>query len=464
MVLDSIFRAFVERTPISVMVQATIRHALNQEALDRVFTETAERQYNQELLFSTVVDLMTSVVCGVHPSVHAAYQAQQDEIGVTIRAVYDKLGRMEPGVAAGLVQYSASRLLPVIRQMGGALPKLLPGYRVRIIDGNHLAGTDRRLKELREVNGGALPGQVLCVLDPEYRLITHVHCIEDAHAQERRFLPEILRLVERRDVWVADRNFCTASFLLGIAARQGFFVIRQHQNLVWRTVGRQRRRGRIATGRVWEQDVEIRAADGQTLRARRVSVVLDQPTRDGDAEIHILTNLPPEEVSAQEVAILYAKRWTIETVFAELAKNLNGEIDTLAYPKAALFGFCVALVAANVQATVMAALRAEHGEAKIGEEFSLYYLANEIAGTYQGMMIAIPSEHWQVFEKLDAAELAQVLRNLAGKVRLQTFRKHKRGPKKTRGKKRRGKFIAHVATARLLAERKNAQTKKERVA
>jgi hypothetical protein len=52
----------------------------------------------------------------------------------------------------------------------------------------------------------------------------------------------------------------------------------------------------------------------------------------------------------------------LESAFNELAMSLNGEIDTLAYPKAALFAFCVALVAYNALGVVKGALRAEHGE------------------------------------------------------------------------------------------------------
>jgi len=458
MMLGTIFERFVQDSPISIMARGTMQFALNRATLDELFDTKAERQYTRELLFSTTVDLMSLVVCRIRPSVHAAYQARQDRIGVSVKALYDKLSHMEPALSAGLVEYSADRLRPVIRAMRASSQPLLPGYNVRILDGNHLAGTERRLKELRAVNGGALPGQALCVLDAAYRLVTHVFCIEDGHAQEREFLPDVLPLVQRRDLWLADRYFCTAAFLLGIAERLGFFVIRQHaQTFHWQRLGRRRCCGRIDTGLVFEQAVEIKGPDGRTLRARRITVRLDQPTRDGDQEIHVLTNLP-KKVTAQKVAMLYRGRWTIETVFADLEKTLSAEIDTLAYPKAALFGFCVALLAANVQATVMAALSAAHGRSQIDDKVSLYYVADEISGTYRGMMIAIPEKHWRIFEKPGTQEMARTLKHLASHVRLAVFRKHKRGPKKTRGKKRRGKFIAHVSTARVLANRTRRRT------
>lgn len=46
----------------------------------------------------------------------------------------------------------------------------------------------------------------------------------------------------------------------------------------------------------------------------------------------------------------------VTMAFQVLAVTLEGEIDTLAYPKAALFGFCVALVAYNLMAATKAAL------------------------------------------------------------------------------------------------------------
>ena len=61
------------------------------------------------------------------------------------------------------------------------------------------------------------------------------------------------------------------------------------------------------------------------------------------------------------VAGLYRRRWTIETAFQEMEETLDGEINALGYPKAALFSFCMALVAYNVMAAVKAALRSAHG-------------------------------------------------------------------------------------------------------
>jgi IS4 transposase len=52
---------------------------------------------------------------------------------------------------------------------------------------------------------------------------------------------------------------------------------------------------------------------------------------------------------------MYRKRWKLETLFQVLTENLCCEINTLGYPKAALFTFCIALVAYNVLSAVKAA-------------------------------------------------------------------------------------------------------------
>ena len=62
MLLSGIFERFVQKSPISVMARATMEHALSADALDELFDQTADRQYTRELLFSTVVDLMSVVV------------------------------------------------------------------------------------------------------------------------------------------------------------------------------------------------------------------------------------------------------------------------------------------------------------------------------------------------------------------------------------------------------------------
>ena len=454
MVLDHIFERFAEQSPVTVMARAALEHALAPQAVDRIFEAVAQRQYSRTLLFSTVVDLMGTVVCNIRPALHAAFQANAESIGVSLRAVYDKIDRLEPGVSAELVRHTARTLSPVITAMGGERRPWLLGYPIKILDGNHLAGTEHRLKELRTIGAGALPGHALVVLDPQAMLVADVFPCEDGHAQERSLLDQVLETIRSGEVWIADRNFCTTGFLFGIDRRGGHFVIRQHQaTLHIELIGERRSCGRAETGTVYEQEARLSDEDGGSMRVRRITVVLDKPTRDGETEIPILTDLPAEAADALTIAELYRRRWTVEAAFGELATCLNGEVNTLGYPKAALFAFCVALVSYNVLGVVKAALRSVHG-AEAEESVSGYYLADEIAGTHRGMMIAIPEDEWAVFADLTPSALGGMLKGLAAKVRLSTLRKHPRGPKRPQPKRESGAKIKHVSTAKLLHSRK----------
>jgi hypothetical protein len=455
MLLSKIFDRFVEGTPVCVAARAILEAALNPSALDSLFERTAERQYHRELLFSTCVDLMSLVVGRTHRSINAAYQASSVAINVALTSLYAKLANIEATTSAALVRHTADRLAPVIRRMKGELPPPLKNFHTKILDGNHLGRTQRRLKPLRDVAAGPLPGQTLVVLDPALGLAVDVVCCEDGHAQERALISYILPTVRECDLWIADRNFCTTKFLFGIHARSGRFVIRQHAStLTWDRTGRKRPAGRCETGKLTEQTLWLTNPDGQTLPVRRVTITLDKPTRDGETVIHLLTTLTAKQASAKKVAKLYLTRWKIESVFQTLTTVLKCEVNTLGYPKAALFAFCVALASYNVYASVKAALRAAHGAEQVEREVSDYFLADEIAGTYRGMMIAIPEKHWQPLANADTQTLATLLVDLAKKAHLPRYKKSPRGPKKPKPRRTRFAKKKHIATARLLAAEK----------
>jgi hypothetical protein len=461
MLLGQIFERFVQGSPITVMARVLMERALNPDQINELFYDAKVNQKARELLFSSLVDLMALVVCNIRPKINAAYRASLAQIEVSLSAVYAKLQGVEPQVCRALVRHTAEQLAPVIDQLGGARPELLPGYRVKILDGSHLAKTQHRLKVLRTTRSGPLPGQSLVVLDPRTMLVDDVLPCEDAHAQERALVAELLPTVAPGDLWIEDRNFCTTKFVFGVAERQGGFLVRQHKaTLHWEAVTEWIDAGRVATGAVQEQTIRlsevVRKKVLRTLEVRRIRLVLDRPTRGQDAEIFLLTNVPAATAPAAVVARLYRERWTLEEVFQSLATALQTEINTLGYPKAALFGFCVGLAAYNVLAAVRGAVRAVHG-VEAEEEVSDYYLADEVRATYRGMMIAIPADEWEFVGALSVQEVAELLKDLAQRVDLRAFRRQVRSEKKPRPPRSSGKKVKHVSTARLLAEAKTTK-------
>ena len=451
MYLDAVLKRFVQKSPVTVMTRACLEHALNPDELNALFKRHAEWQYTKSLLFSSLVDLMGLVVCRIQPSVSAAYRAMKEDLPVTLASVYEKLDGTEASVSAALVQHTAERFAQVIKELGGELPPLLDGYRARVIDGNHFASTDRRLAILRDSKAAPLPAQALVVLDPALMLATHMIPCEDAHAQERSMLDQVLALVQPRDLWIADRNFCTLGFLYEIQQREGFYAIRHHAGMPVVSSGELRRVGRSDTGEAFEQEATFVTFEGAEFTVRRIVLRLDKPTQDGDREIAILTNVPERDAGAVVIADLYLNRWTVEGLFLTMTQILDGEQPALGYPKAALFTFAVALVSYNLASTVRAALRATFGHEKVEQEVSWYYVANEVRVTHGGMDVAVDEEAWVPFQTMSAGDLAARLKEYASNVKLDAFKRSRRGPKKPATARTKHTDKPHVSTGRLLA-------------
>jgi len=128
---------------------------------------------------------------------------------------------------------------------------------------------------------------------------------------------------------------------------------------------------------------------------------------------------------------LIRARWGIETAFQKLESHLNSEINTLGYPKAALFGFCLALVAFNIYAIVMAALRATHRNQAINETVSEYYVAQEIATTTGGMLIAVPADRVVPFYPSQFGGISEYPAQYGRLCRLEKVQETSQRPEKT---------------------------------
>lgn len=452
MSFDTLIAQFAKEAPIATMVRGLMANILSPAELNAIFRQTAQRQQESPLLFSTIVDLLGLVVSKAQSSLHAAYQTRRKELSVSVAALYAKVARVEPPVTRELVRRTSQRMREVVAALEPDRVSPLPGYEMRIVDGSHLAATEHRLAETRVLRGGPLPGQALVILDPQRGLIVDMIPCEDGHAQERSLFVDLVEPFAPGQLWIADRNFCTTLVIHEAAAQGACFIVREHAGLSVREEGPWQPAGRIDGGCLFEQPATVDDGYGNEVAVRRIRLLLDRPTQDGTREIRLLSNLPPK-VNAKSIAEAYGDRWTIERAFGELTLSLRGEIDTLGYPRAALLGYAIALVTYNLLAVVKAALRVTHGAEQVQDKVSLYYLADEVAGTWRGMEIAIPARHWNGrFASLSPRELASELKRIAGHAQLRRYRKHPRGPKKP-PPKRRGSAL-HVSTARLIAQRR----------
>lgn len=453
MAWNPVLAQFVEQSPVSVMARLALQRAISADWVDSVFAEQSERQYTRELLFSKTVSLMSQVALGYRSSLHDAAQ-KDSNLSVSITSVYNKVNHTEPGVLRALVRGSAARLEEVIRPWQKGQEPFLAGYRVRIVDGNHLPASEKRLKPLRGFRGAARPGYGLVIYDPDLRLITDLEPCEDAHTQERATMKRVYPRFEAGELWMGDRNFSTRETLWQIAGAHAAFVIREHGVNPHPTVrSKWKKVGRCETGVVSEQKVSLVNDAGEELLLRRVRIKLTKPMQGGQTEIRILTNLP-RVVNGVRIAELYRKRWSIEEMFQRLESVVHSEVRTLGQPGGALMAFAVSILAYNVLSVIQAAIEATHDLAEAKLEISPYYLATDVRAVYEGMRIAVHPSAWTQFDEQTPVQLRRTLERIARHVVPKRFRNHPRSKPRTKVKKgyAAGRDVRrHVSTARVLA-------------
>ena len=454
--MESLLEQFSERCPVAVMARLGLQRAVGAEWVEAVFAEHRGMQYTRELAFSTVVDLMALVAVGLQPSLHAAAR-KHPSLGVSITSLYNKVNATDPGLIRALVRGSATRLEPVRDALPGSRAAALPGYRVRVVDGNHLPASEKRLGPLRGHRGAALPGQSLVVSDLETLLVTDIVPCEDGHASEQGLLSVLLADAAPGDLWIGDRNFCTRAAILAARARGAHVLFREPTGHPRPTEeGAWVARGRVETGEVLEQPVSI-PSEGRAVGLRRIEVRLDAPTEDGDTTLRLLTTLPAA-VEAPELARLYRQRWSIERLFGQLESALQSEVRTLGHPRAALLAFGLAVVAYNVLNVMEAALAAAHRDEE-EVPISTYQLVGDVRLHFGTLAAMIDGATWEGLDAESPARLARRLLRIAGRVDLERLRKFPKraGPKKRVGYAPRPEVEKHVATARVLAAQRSAK-------
>lgn len=456
-VIDRLIQQMADKAPAATMFRGLLERVFSEDSLDEIFSEYRERQVESPILFSHLIRMLAPVVSGASKSVNAAHQASEHDC--SRQAFYDKLKGVEPIVSAALLRVSTGKLLKVRKSTRMAHKDVIPGFHTFVIDGKTYNATEHRLKETRIDARAPLPGRAIAMLDTRHEMFVDLECDANAHRCERKIAEPLLeRQLQAGALYIADRNFSDGC-LLEIYDRHGaYYITRQHgASPSWRGIDGEKRvsKGNDSQGgKAYEQRIEVQLADGSWQRVRRITVKLAQPTRDGDREIHVLTNLPGQ-VRAPRIADAYLQRWTIETCFGHLSRALNAEIRTLCYPGAAGLCFSLALVLFNVMSLIRS-LILKHGKKSDRYkvfDVSYYYLADEISRSQFAIDELIERRHWKVFGSMTTSEFAGFLKQTAKNASLARYRKHIRGPTKP-APKRKFNGTRHVASQKILEARK----------
>src|SRR4029079_5991966 len=136
-------------SPLTVMVRGVLEWACPQSFFEEIFDrECRPAQWNRKLTISAIAWLMLAVVSGVRRSVFAAFQADQATDAPTIAHnaadLYAKYGRIDPRYTTAIVRESGRRMSELMRAAGVREPFGWEGYRVIVLDGTDLGGTEHR--------------------------------------------------------------------------------------------------------------------------------------------------------------------------------------------------------------------------------------------------------------------------------------------------------------------------------
>lgn len=438
---------FIKKNPLAVMVRC-LSGQLMCEELDQVFQQQRAQNYERQLKFSAMAASVAEIALGTVENPNQAYNTYREELCVSKTAYYDKLNHVETAISEGVVRYSATQSAQLLNEIGCGEWEVLPGYRCSAIDGNHLQKSEKRLEVLRESSAAPLPGTAVARYDLQSQLFTHAYLIEDAHAHESSTRDRVIDDLKKFDCLLGDRHYCIVDFLYKIHRKGAAFVIRQHGRLKGQEIGKRKRKGHCPGGVVYEQKLQIGSGE-QSLIVRRITLELSEPTRDGETEIHILSNVPVKDASAIRLASLYHQRWEVENAFHILTMTLTCEVPSLGHPRAALFLFCMAMMAFNTRQVLLGALFAEHDQEDV-EQMSQFQVAKAIVGPMEGLLTALPEDEWKSLVPQSLGGCAQFLLEVSRHVDVRSYRKSVRGPKKKPPNRKRCKAGTHVSTFKLL--------------
>lgn len=376
-----------------------------------------------------------------------SYKKHADELKVSLQSFYAKTRGVEPAVSEALVEHSATRAIEIQDALGMQQWEVIPGYRCLTVDGNVLAKSDKKLGVLRDIKGAPLPGKVVARFDVQRQLFDKAYILLDGHAQESSCCNRIVSDLKSKDVLIADRHYCVVSFMEATSQANANFVIRHRGRLPGVLLGKRTLIGKIDTGTVYGQPMRL-TADENAMVVRRVTVVLNEPTRDGDTEIHILTNLPIK-ISGLVITNAYRHRWEEETAFNVLQMTLTCELSSIGHPMAATFLFCMSVLAYNLRQTIFAGLFAVHPEEEV-LEVSHLQVSKNVSDYTPGMLVSITSDERKTLIPTTIKGIAALLKRIASMIQLCNFKKSTRGLKKKKPHRSRNVASKHVSTAKLL--------------
>ena len=178
---------------------------------------------------------------------------------------------------------------------------------IALLDGSTLEALRKKTPALQRVEGLALAGRMLVMVEafsqrPCWQLYT-----EDAAANDKRFASEILAALPAGGLVVFDLGFFSFLWFDDFTEQQKFFVTRMRQKTAYRTLA-------VLSHGPYYRDELVQLGQYRSNPCRhplRMVSVLWQ----GQWYRYLTNVLDPQLLSARQVCELYRRRWRIEEAF-----------------------------------------------------------------------------------------------------------------------------------------------------
>ncbi|WP_241302819.1 transposase [Burkholderia stabilis] len=433
--MRTIVERFVELSPMTIMTRLVLQCALHDDWIDTVAEadEGPDDESIRETLFALAVDAIAALAMHARTP-QAAVGNVSSASGGAVAALHDGMSRWRAGWGRALVRDSVDLLLPVAATRADERARSVGGMRLRVLDGAGDGcapgaagcGCGRACDDPAREAAGASGARALPVYDPDLGMIVDLLPVERGRAHERAFVGALLETVRPGELWIVDGRFDTDAIVSGWPRRGGAFVLREYGGAAaCRPLGGWRDAGRLDTGYLREQAVGI-AGDGDAAGALRRIEWRDH-TLDGSpgATVAVLTNLPAGRFDARQVMQLARRRWR-DALPLPLDPVTGGAPFGGVPARASLLASGIAALAYNafsvMTRVVGGALTLDERDA----ERVPSHIADGVAATYAGMMIALPPDWWRRYDQLPAAALGQMVRMLAVHVDPRSERRRRR--------------------------------------
>jgi Transposase DDE domain len=349
--MDGFQAEALKRLPLAQAVFHLFSHVLDRPHLEELFQEHRGRCYERELSFAEVVYLLRDALLVHEGSGNASFTEarQAGALEVTVKSVYEKLGRFPLELSLGLLRQTTTKLLDLLPEGPDRLAASLSRLTVIAFDGKKIKKAAKRLKALRGLPGKMLGGKLLAAMHVRAGLALAISADPDGERNDVPLVPDLVQqvrgLIAEPILWMGDRQFGNLDLPALLSQRQDHFLLRCTTALKFHPDPQSAaQEGADPQGRRWVQQWGWIGNEREKRRRYVRQIILYRPGEKDD--VILITDLLDEaRYPAGDLLAAYLLRWDIECMFQKVTEVFDLQKLIGSTPQAMIFqsAFCFVL-------------------------------------------------------------------------------------------------------------------------